>query len=161
MWGFKWLDGCPSRLSVKGHKCRPPACLPTTSLHVVQWGGYGIGVSLVGLGLSLEFRLDGVGRSNEPCTHTAVFVTWGGFFQARLLDNQEGANTERCVFGNISVRCFLTPASFGTGTVFQLWRYWPMEISPGRCDGHRRLWVYMCHLAKVGRNGRNTRDSKP
>ena len=30
----------------------------------------------------------------------------GAAFQARLLDNQEGTNTERYVFGQLSVKCF-------------------------------------------------------
>ena len=36
----------------------------------------------------------------------------GAFFQGRLLDNQEGANTERYVFGKLSARYF-QPRPFG------------------------------------------------
>ena len=45
-----------------------------------------------------------------PCTRggVAVYITHlpEAVFQARLLDNQEGANTERCVFGKLSAICF-------------------------------------------------------
>ena len=44
-------------------------------------------------------------------SHTPLVV-----FQARLLENQEGPNTERYVFGKLSTRCS-NAALFGTGTV--------------------------------------------
>ena len=50
----------------------------------------------------------------------------GAFLQARLLDSQEGANTE-CyfyVFGEVSARCFPAPTFFfGTDTVPTMWRH--------------------------------------
>ena len=43
-------------------------------------------------------------------------------FHARLLDNQEGAYTERYVFRKLSARCFSTP-TFLPPAIFQLlWR---------------------------------------
>ena len=61
-------------------------------------------------------------------TSTAVYDgachTPGAVFQARLLDNQEGANTERNVLGKLSERCSQRRPSW------HLWHYTPaVEIS--------------------------------
>ena len=61
----------------------------------------------------------------------------GAVFQARLLDNQEVANTERCVFGKLSVRCFQRRASC-TDTTPAV-EISSTEIGPGVCDRHRRI----------------------
>ena len=48
-----------------------------------------------------------------PFTTKKVYITpLGRFFEARLLDNQEGANTERYIFGTLSARCFLSAPFF-------------------------------------------------
>ena len=39
-------------------------------------------------------------------TRRCISHSPGGVFQARLLDNQEGVNIKRCVFGKLSARCF-------------------------------------------------------
>ena len=43
-----------------------------------------------------------------PCTTVCIYPR-GSVFQARLLNNQKGANTERHVFGKLSARCFKPP----------------------------------------------------
>ena len=50
-------------------------------------------------------------RKPDRPPYTSVYITHdtpGAVFQARLLDNREGAsaNTERYVFGKLSARCF-------------------------------------------------------
>ena len=45
-------------------------------------------------------------------TRRCLSHTPGAGFQARLLDNQEGANTERYVSGKLSARCFQRPPSW-------------------------------------------------
>ena len=48
-----------------------------------------------------------------PVYQGTVYITPpGAVFQARLLDDQKGANTERCVFGKLSAGCF-HPRPFG------------------------------------------------
>ena len=48
--------------------------------------------------------------------------TPGAAFQARLLDNQEGTNTEPYASGKLSARRFQS-RPFGATTLFKLWRY--------------------------------------
>ena len=59
----------------------------------------------------------------------------GPVFQARLLDNQEGAsaNTEPYVFGKLFNEMFPPPTSLAPA-LFQLWRYQPWIIGPGGCE---------------------------
>ena len=46
-------------------------------------------------------------KREVPYTYDGVYHTsLGTVFQARLLDNQEGADTNRYVFGKLSARCF-------------------------------------------------------
>ena len=59
------------------------------------------------------------GRDPDWTTvYDTVYVSHptGTVFQARLLDNQEGANTERYAFGKLSARCFHAEL-FGTDTI--------------------------------------------
>ena len=44
-----------------------------------------------------------IGIIEGPLSHTTVYISppLGAVFQARSLDNQEGANTERCVFAKL------------------------------------------------------------
>ena len=55
----------------------------------------------------------------------------GAVIQSRLLDNQEGANTEPHVFGKLSAR-FSQRRPLPAPTLLHLWRYWPWKIGPGR-----------------------------
>ena len=78
----------------------------------------------------------------------------GVFFQARLLDNQEGANTERHVSAKLSVRCFQRRA---------LWHptdrdikkkppFTPTKKKKGAAHHHQRTQVadsYNCPAAGV------------
>ena len=63
----------------------------------------------------------------------------GQFFQARLLDNQEGANTERYVFGKLSATRFQRRACLAPTLCQLLWRYRPWKVGPVGCDAHRRM----------------------
>ena len=74
-----------------------------------------------------------------PYRTVYIIPLWGGF-QARLLDNQEGANAERYVFGKLSVRRFqrrpvLAPVLLEP----LLWRYRPWEVGPGGVILRRRI----------------------
>ena len=63
----------------------------------------------------------------------------GAVFQARLLDNQEGANTERRLRLRKALGEMLPTPTFLTTTLFQVWRYRARKIGPGGCDPHRRI----------------------
>ena len=47
-----------------------------------------------------------MGYRTELTVYHGVLQPLGVIFRARLLDNQEGAKTERYVFGKLSARCF-------------------------------------------------------
>ena len=78
-------------------------------------------------------------NQNRGHTYTAVYVAppWGSF-QARLLDKQEGADTERCVRLGKALDMFATP-TFLAPTLFQLSRYRAWKIGSGVRHIHRRL----------------------
>ena len=57
-----------------------------------------------------------VGRTHDMPDIT-MSHTPGAVFLARLLHNQEDANTERCVFGKFSARWFQRPDLVATGTL--------------------------------------------
>ena len=59
--------------------------------------------------------------------------------QARLLGNQEGASSERYVFGTLSAICLFQTPSFLAPALFQLLRYRPLKIGPEGGDTHRRV----------------------
>ena len=76
--------------------------------------------------------------ATKELPYTTVFYhpPPGAVVQARLLENQEGANTERYVFGKALGETF--PAStFLAPTLFQPWRHQPWKIGPGVCDLHQ------------------------
>ena len=62
----------------------------------------------------------------------------GAAFQAPLLDNQEGANSELYVFES-SRRVASNANLFGIGTIPTV------EISSMECDTHRRIRVLLCN----------------
>ena len=74
-------------------------------------------------------------RCSTACD--GVFHTpLGRFFEARLLNNQESANSERCVLGKLSARSLHRRPFWHRHYLFQLlWRYRPMENRPI----HRRV----------------------
>ena len=86
--------------------------------------------------------LDAVGCRIPYTTLTITPHTGGAVFRARLLDNQEGANTERYVLGKLSARWFQTP-TFLAPTLFLLVEISTMENRPrGGGDNviiHRRI----------------------
>ena len=68
-----------------------------------------------------------------------ITPTWGDF-QARLLDNQEGANTDRYVFGKALREMFPAPTIFGIATTPTV-EISTLESRPtgGGGDVHRRV----------------------
>ena len=89
-----------------------------------------------------------------PYTTVVYYTPLEFFFQARLLDNQEGANTERHVSAKLSVRCFQRRA---------LWHptdrdikkkppFTPTKKKKGAAHHHQRTQVadsYNCPAAGV------------
>ena len=70
----------------------------------------------------------------------------GADFQARVLDNQEGANTERYVLGKLSARCLQRRPAPTLLFIFRLWRYRVREIGPG---GAGVMYTVVCGRAVV------------
>ena len=77
-----------------------------------------------------------------PNTTVYVTDTPGAVYQARLLENQEGADSansansadfKRYVLGTLSPRCLFPTPNFRLAPValFQLWGYRPWKIGPG------------------------------
>ena len=75
-----------------------------------------------------------------------VYITPpGAVLQTRLLDNQEGANTERYGLRKALGEMLPTP-NFLAPKLFQLWRYRAWTIGPGVCDIHGRVRYVRCTL---------------
>ena len=88
-----------------GYISHPPGAVYITP----PWGG----VYHTPLGRCISHRPGAVyitppwgGVYHTPLGGRCVSHPAGAVFQARLLCNQEGANTERYVFGKLSARCF-------------------------------------------------------
>ena len=94
-------------------------------------------------------RLPGTKQANTP-EHTLPYTTGvlsqppGAVFQARLLDNEDGAHTERHVFGKLSASCFQCPP---------FWRRHYSnrgdinhgKIGPGACD----IYIYILYTPTI------------
>ena len=65
----------------------------------------------------------------------------GALIQARFLKNQEGANTERYVFGKLSARCFQR-RPFRDRHYFNCGDIEHGRSAQGGCDVHRRIFLY-------------------
>ena len=83
--------------------------------------------------VSINFQHFCIYRIRRCISHPSGVV-----FQARLLDNQEGANTERYVFGKLSARCFQPRACWhrhhsNCGDIEH------GKSAPGGCNIHRPI----------------------
>ena len=83
------------------------------------------------------FARQPIDKRSLPCTTVCITMshTPAAVFLARLLENQEGANAERCVFGKLSTRCFQRRPCWhrhhsNHGT------YQPWTIAPGGGGGY-------------------------
>ena len=79
--------------------------------------------------------------------HFTLSHTPGAVFQGRLLDNSaNGANTERCVFGKLSLGEIFPTPSFWHGCLFRLGRYQPCHGKSAR-EGVIYIYLYSIRYA--------------